>query len=191
MPIPGTPPSLITPPVGLPLPSALPLRPARPLADRPAARALPGEPEHFVACLLEPELARAPVGDRLARRPRPRRRGRRGARAPGRERPLAGQRRAGRRGAGRRDAARAAAGARSCRYATSSSTSRSRGASSSSARSVPSRRSTASSSRFSRGETLGHRGRDGLRQEHDRAADHAPARRHLGESSSRARTSPP
>ena len=45
MPIPGRPPSLINPPVGLPLPSALPVRAARPRAHRPAARAGPRRAE--------------------------------------------------------------------------------------------------------------------------------------------------
>ena len=60
VPIPGTPPSLIRPPVGVPLPPPLRLRAARPRAHRPDARAAsPERPEHFVACLLEPELRRA------------------------------------------------------------------------------------------------------------------------------------
>ena len=61
------PPSLIKPPVGLPLPSALPLRAARPSRMTRCSSRSPATAEHFAACLLEPQHARARVGG--SRRP--------------------------------------------------------------------------------------------------------------------------
>ena len=62
VPIPGTPPSLISAAVRLSLSSALPLLAARARAHRPALEPVPGEPGHHVACLLD-SSATAAVGE--------------------------------------------------------------------------------------------------------------------------------
>jgi len=58
VPIPGTPPSLIKPPSGCHFhPRCVYKRPDHATID-PVLQEQPGEPNHFVACLLEPELRR-------------------------------------------------------------------------------------------------------------------------------------
>ncbi len=165
MPIPGTPPSLIKPPSGLPLPPALPLRAARPRAHRSGARGgrRASRATSWHACSRADTRRRLWArARRRAARPRRRCASRRPAWRPRRER------------RGRREPADAAGPL--VAVATWSSTFRSPAASSSSARSARSGRSTASSFEVARGETLGHRRRDRLRQEHHGEADDAPAR---------------
>ncbi len=58
VPIPGTPPSLLAPPSGCHFhPRCAYAQPSHSRID-PALEPVPGAPEHFVACLLEPELRR-------------------------------------------------------------------------------------------------------------------------------------
>jgi peptide/nickel transport system ATP-binding protein len=58
VPIPGTPPSLIRPPSGCHFhPRCLYAQPDHAIID-PQLEPIPGEPDHFVACLLEPEVRR-------------------------------------------------------------------------------------------------------------------------------------
>ena len=185
VPIPGTPPSLIKPPVGLPLPSALPLRAARPRAHRPAAA--PGgraSPSHHVACLLEPSVRRR-LWARAARRAH----ARGGARRASACRSSRQERASRRRGSPRR----ASAGAPERRSAPTVAAATPDGEPLVQVRDLvkhfPITRGIVIQRKVGAVQAVDgvelrraprrdarDRRRDGLRQEHDGAADHAPAR---------------